>query len=1205
MSDLLKQYGLEPEAQAQPDAASAAPSASADTVPADAPDLNAAVAQNQQILGKVGKVAKDIGVGLTEVPTALAHGALNAVNEVSNTAFEVAQVADRYMPLGQVEIGLDGVRWKPGMPAQNNVQVPNIAPEPTTVTGGMVEGLGQFLTGYIMGGRYLKAVRGGVAVSTTGKLAESAVKTAFSGAAAFDPSERRLSNLVNEDTPFGNLVTEYLAASPDDSRAEGRFKNSLEQVALNVPFEAIFYVVKGMKAKRAGDLKLAEENADAAEMALNRYRDAQAKAQGEVLDTGGSGREPKKLDTDALETSQQTGMHGAPGVVEAGDQKLVAAKVNEPKSDYVPAPDYVPPQFDQQNLLDTFALASGNGSNLDTFAGSIVGKNMARVNNENDAKAFFNVLGTTEAAAFEKAKGRPRTVAEIEAVAEENFNKLADYTGTDVRELQVKMAADLDNLSGLADRVAGYRMGVEVYSKRSAELGRAIIRGDAAEFGGDIKALHAEFLKSAQTLLAIAPLTEGVKSGLGRNLSLLSAKIGPGTRAPGKLAGIGDNVAQEMAQSAMQGDLAKALQGSDAFVQRLAQKLSLADNPKVAKKIVDDAFGPGLFDVHNEYWINALLSGPKTHIVNMSTSLVKSLLVMPTEQVLAGALSADTNMMLMAADQYAGMAMGLRDAMRLAGRAMKAGDAILDPTHMGLSNGQHAIVPSTFGLTTDTPLGLFVEGFGNLVRLSGRLLTTEDELLKQLNYRGRLYAQAWSEARVMRKQHGATDQEIAEFVSEYMERGFDANGRAVDEGALAYARDATFTNDLDVATNSGGKSIGESVNEMANNHPGLRVALPFTRVPTNIMRDAWDHTPGLNLLRKQFREELNAGGERRAIASAKMATGGAMWVTALTLAFNGDITGPLSSDPTTRKLEQDAGKQPNSFRFYDEDGKPYYIGFDRFDPYATFFSIAATMAETAGHANNWELEDLAGSFVVGLAKNLESKTYLQGLANVMAALSDPDRRGPDFVRRQMASYVPSITNTFRGADYLKDAHSITQAMLARTPGHSGVDSRYNVLGEKVKVPMGFGPDSLSPIALSPSDRQDDVLAEIARLSQTHKGGIAYPSKKRGSDIDLTDIQLGDKSAYARFQELTGEVRISGQTLRERLTGLFGSEKYKAQLKDGEPGFEGSRLELVTSILQAYREGAAVALTKESPQFRERWIADQQKTLNTLRFGSQQ
>jgi hypothetical protein len=65
---------------------------------------------------------------------------------------------------------------------------------------------------------------------------------------AFEEHEKRLSNMINE-VGWGNAVTEYLAADPDDSWAEGRFKNALEGLGLAGTVDGL---VKGVKYIKQG-----------------------------------------------------------------------------------------------------------------------------------------------------------------------------------------------------------------------------------------------------------------------------------------------------------------------------------------------------------------------------------------------------------------------------------------------------------------------------------------------------------------------------------------------------------------------------------------------------------------------------------------------------------------------------------------------------------------------------------------------------------------------------------------------------------------------------------------------------------------------------------------------------------------------------------------------------------------------------------------
>lgn len=1300
----------------------------------------------------LGRIASDVGTGLTEIVPAVGSGIKRGLNEVSQAAFDLGGWANKNIAdLGTVEIGRNGVSWRRGMPEKNDLQIPESVspPRPTTVTGGVAEGASQFITGYVLGGKLLKGVGFtaarlaptaataavvDAAATTGGKLAYSGTRALFSGAAAFDPSEERLSNFINEDTPLGNALTEYLAASPNDSRAEGRFKNAIENVILDVPLEAFFYAVKGIKAKRAGDTKAAEALAEQVERELNkaatssdvvpraetgpykgptlpegtefRVEDQQGggfavtivdksatgtydnphyvlevRDDGRVSDAFNISRKHSKLGEAlyirAMEEAEKRGVRlsgsgseyaqrvwtgleekglASRSEVQGEDGPYTQFTATERKAEqsvpeidfgtaprrpktktsspYDPTPEttaadgtvtpYAPP-FDwgvkhADALLARYGKLVDDPAAMDAEAKRRLFTNMGRVADENDAKALFNEFGKIAYQSFVKSRGDVVSLTDVQAWAGKMADDLADMTGADVREMVLQMGADKRSLDALAERLAGYRAGVAAYSRRSTDLASAIKRGDFSEFGGDANAAKAEFLKATQTLYAIAPQTEGIKSGLGRNLSLLRASIGPEGKPTGKLAGISDEAAQAAREASpkaqttgkpeatVQAELAGAMAGNEKQIEALVERLSRVDNPKAAKKVVDDAFNAGAMDVNNELWINALLSGPKTHIVNMATSTLKSALVMPTEQMLAGIISRDMSMFMMGADQYAGYFMSMRDAMRQAARSLKHNEAVLDPTSQGFGGtkgGSEGVInASTFGLNTDTPLGALVSGFGQLIRMPSRLLTTEDEFLKQLNYRARLYALATREAREMRRAHGAKPEELATFVAEYVARGFDENGAAIHPEALAWARDATFTNDLSVETWRGNRSVSESLNAFAATHPGFRMIMPFVRVPANIMRDVWDHTPGMNLLRRQYRAELEAGGERRAMALAKMATGGSMMTAAVMMAANGDIVGSLSSDPKVRRTQQDAGIIPNSFRVLDENGKATYYSFERFDPYATFFQTAAAFADVAGHLDNWKMEDLASSMVTALAKNLESKTYLQGLTEILGALSDPDSKAEKFIQRRAASYVPSVTNTFRGADYLSDPHNVAQAMQARTAGYGSVDARYNLLGERVKVPAGYGPDWLSPITMGKPD--DSVLLELARLSSVHKGGLGYPSKTRsgGLDLDLTQFSAGDQTAYGRVQELASEVKIGGKTLRDRLTELFNSNQYKTKLTDGEPGIPGSRLTHTQATIEAYRQAAFQTLAKENPEFGAAYRDAQVKKLQMQRFGVQ-
>ncbi|WP_140056094.1 hypothetical protein [Oceanibaculum nanhaiense] len=165
-----------------------------------------------------------------------------------------------------------------------------------------------------------------------------------------------------------------------------------------------------------------------------------------------------------------------------------------------------------------------------------------------------------------------------------------------------------------------------------------------------------------------------------------------------------------------------------------------------------------------------------------------------------------------------------------------------------------------------------------------------------------------------------------------------------------------------------------------------------------------------------------------------------------------------------------------------------------------------------------------------------------------------------------------------------------QAIRSRLPGYSQeLDPRRNFLGEPVNVPAGFGPDWLSPFAYS-EFRNEAVKTELARLAIVHEGGFRQPRPERYG-VDLREIAMPAfsglpgtshrQSAFDRWLELTGTLRVGGRTLKETLEAVIQSAAYY-RLSDGDADFSGGRLIAVQRIVEQYRKAAEVQLWRENP-----------------------
>ncbi|MCB1631045.1 MAG: hypothetical protein KDI23_04390, partial [Pseudomonadales bacterium] len=194
------------------------------------------------IPGAVGAIAADVLGGVRDAPGAIALGAAQAVNEAVDIAEGVGQWVEDNLGTGGVEVSMQGIRMlsaeelqakrKAGDDLSSVLNVPTAEwMQPDTVTGGLVEGVAQFLTGF---GAASKVLKGTKIAAGLGQWGTSMAAGAMADAAVFDEHAQRLSNLIQSSPELANPVTEYLAADPTDSMAEGRFKNAIEGLGLGV-----------------------------------------------------------------------------------------------------------------------------------------------------------------------------------------------------------------------------------------------------------------------------------------------------------------------------------------------------------------------------------------------------------------------------------------------------------------------------------------------------------------------------------------------------------------------------------------------------------------------------------------------------------------------------------------------------------------------------------------------------------------------------------------------------------------------------------------------------------------------------------------------------------------------------------------------------------------------------------------------------------
>lgn len=227
------------------------------------------------------------------------------------------------------------------------------------------------------------------------------------------------------------------------------------------------------------------------------------------------------------------------------------------------------------------------------------------------------------------------------------------------------------------------------------------------------------------------------------------------------------------------------------------------------------------FNVFNEFRINNMLSGPFTLAANAATNGLKTLL-MPAEKYLAGTIMRDDAVQREALDTFSGLFRYWNDSFRLAKKAWKVEDNILDRMGGKMETNSAAMTYENIRnlMLKDAPKGAELSPLqeniaramglvGPYLRIPSRLLMSTDEFFKQLNYRSSLSASLLREGR----EAGIKDAgELARYVEEQLALAFKKDGSAirgryVDDAvkdSIQYARESTWTQDLGRNTLGGG-----------------------------------------------------------------------------------------------------------------------------------------------------------------------------------------------------------------------------------------------------------------------------------------------------------------------------------------------------------------------------------------------------------------
>lgn len=666
-------------------------------------------------------------------------------------------------------------------------------------------------------------------------------------------------------------------------------------------------------------------------------------------------------------------------------------------------------------------------------------------------------------------------------------------------------------------------------------------------------------------------------------------------------------------------------------------------------RLANMSLGQRILAVTNEFWINSILSAARTFATNLMSPGLHSAYIPLENMVGGAILHqppaarrAFEQILGMGTEFMDSMRMGAK-AFRAGHQFLDPLRSVRDDP---FARNLTAMDPRVHGVDPDSAWGHALTWFGRVVNLPTRLLMASDEVVKQMNYRavaksrlrqeaieqglsapaaaahisdgmarlteeGQAYTMQTFRARAEQQAvaAGITDRLAREqFVMERM-GDFDPGLSRIAQEGLNRANEAALTTELPPG------SLSKGWQNYRNQHPFLILVTPFVRTPVNIAKAAarrvpnpWGitdaylnrnvprGTPAIERLRTRFaREVLSGDPDRAAQAVGRQAFGIAGSISLMTMAAQGWITGRGPTDKEQRDLFTAAGWQPYSVRVGDR-----WFSYLRLDPWATAIGTVADLYDYARLAPQDEQENLATAFMAvgaALANNFTNKTYLQGLSDWVDAISDPPRKMPGVLARYASSVVPNALAQaveVGGDDTMRDIHTLSERIRSRIPGVSDtVPPMRNLFGEPMRRPRGFalglenlpGPlgDMLSMMSpISYRDVSDEEIgAEFIRL----KHGFSPPAATRmGIDL-LAEVNPRGQSAWDRWLQLHGMVRVGGRTMKAELRRLIRSGTFQRMSDVSTTTATSPRVSAVGNVITEFRDEAWEQMLREFPSVR--------------------
>ncbi len=1107
-----------------------------------------------------------------------------------------------------------------------NVSMGLIPNERSTMVGGFTEGITQFLAGMVGAGKLtglkpFKSIGGGMA---TGAIAD---------AVAFDPDTANLVRMLDEQFGISAEITTEILANDDENDWMNRLKNAGTGTLIGAPFDAVAIMIRFAKVKNKAQQELNTngeisketlDEAQALEEEVTKFSDLAGKPKGQMVEGKFVTDEGMVFDpsTGARDLQAEAKFKNSTSKVESSEAPTAPkASADSPTSPEIPsAPVAVsvdsvgttqpklpkrPSEIIQAKKFSDAAVAARAAkapltpATLDDISSDAF--NWSKMDGPMDAVKLMDEMDNVlEKSGVKKRMGldKPQTLKEVETKA---FEGLSEFVDDPIAVRNNLQKLELDSRNMAVEVVKG-KMVLQSVTREIANVAEQI--SNLKDSGNVDTILERKLLDLSDLHMDLQASVKGVQTAGARATS--AGRI--------RTADAVDDITL---------DRLTAFGGSKK-VQELALRLKATKgNNRGTAQIIREAGARKWMGIVNEVWLNSILSGPRTHLMNLGSNSI-NMFLRPAQRVVGGVLTGSPQQMEEGFRQYVHMTSELFDSLRYLASVSRygKGSSLADAVRSFKNEDGVLDTASKFDFNQSGASRTIGGMAGKFVRGAGRFLQAEDEFFKQVVFRSRLKAKVManasrlSDAQLNDMGFLSRDAYISETIDgailnkQDLASRWDAMvklGRVSDDAeakdafintnlgtynhnsemaklALEEAREATFTTPLRKDT------FSRNVQDMVNRFPLLRQVIPFIQTPTNILRVSFERVPALGVFAGRQLEMLRNGTpDQKAMVMGQQALGAGISVLAYSYAMAGKITGggPSFKDDLEKAKFWNASPdwQPYSVNIGTTE-EPQWIELKKLDPHGMLFGIigdVVEMAEYTREAPDFELENLFGMISAAVSNNVASKTYVMSMTETMNLLSGHAKpwEWEAFFTNKAASMVPYSGLMYQANqiqdDHMRDLRTLTDKIKSRIYGANDAAVKHDwMTGEAVDTPeymLGF----IRQKKVDSGEHQAaDVYKELRNLNYAFSG----PSRKV-ANIKIPPV------VFQRLNELIGTTRVNKRTLIQELDRQIKSAGYKkasdaAAISPVKPA-DDPRVIFLNKIIQGYKDIALNRLYSEYPE----------------------